>query len=192
MIKPTRRIVIKVLIALGIAWTKAAYAGDWTAPVEVRHELTRCVSYRARVTGEFLVIQATLEPGWHTFAMDNKRRAEEKLAGRRSLGIDLPTEIKLTEGLELAGPWYQSPPKDFSKPELRWFSWGFEAQALFVAKVRRSGAGPARITVRAQACAKTICKNIDVEIPVPLSGANPSANASDIDFKTLVQVTAAN
>jgi hypothetical protein len=188
MIKPTRWIVVTALIVLGIAWTKATHAGDWTNPVEVRHEQSRCVSYRAKVAGEFLVIQATLEPGWHTFAMDNKQRAQEKLAGRRSLGIDLPTEIKLTGGLELAGPWYQSSPKDFSKPELRWFSWGFEAQALFVAKVRRLGAGPARIAVRGQACGEAVCKNIDVEIPVPLSGTNTNANTSDIDFKTLVQV----
>ena len=67
--------------------------------------------------------------------MDNKLRAQEKLAGKRSLGIDSPTEIVFAEGLELNGPWYQSVPRDFSKPELRWYSWGFEGQALFVAKV---------------------------------------------------------
>ena len=86
------------------------------------------------------MVRAAIEPGWHTFAMDNKQRAEEKLAGRKSLGIDHPTEITLTGGLEMAGPWYQTPPKDFSKPELRWFSWGFERQALFAAKIRRRAA----------------------------------------------------
>ena len=78
----------------------------------------------------FLVIQATHEAGWHTFAMDNKLRAQEKLAGKRSLGIDGPTEIAVTQGLELAGPWHQSVPKEFSKPELRWYSWGFEGQVF--------------------------------------------------------------
>ena len=66
-----------------------------------------------------------------------------KLAGKKSLGIDRPTEIVASGGMQTVGPWYQSPPKDFSQPELRWFSWGFERQALFVAKVRRAAAGPA-------------------------------------------------
>ena len=58
--------------------------------------------------------------------MDNRIRAEEKLAGKKSLGIDHPTEIKVSGGLEVEGPWHQTNPKDFSRPELRWFSWGFE------------------------------------------------------------------
>ena len=103
--------------------------------------------------------------------MDNKLRAQEKLAGKRSLGIDSPTEIVFAEGLELDGPWYQSVPKDLSKPELRWYSWGFEGQALFVAKVRRVGAGLASIAVRGQACSDTTCKNIDLTISVPLGGS---------------------
>ena len=35
-----------------------------------------------------------------TFAMDNKVRADEKLAGKPSLGIEKPTGITLAEGLE--------------------------------------------------------------------------------------------
>jgi hypothetical protein len=188
MIKPTRRTVVKALIGLGLARSEESRAGEWTEPVEVRHELKRCVGYRARLSGQFLVIQATHEAGWHTYAMDNKQRAQEKLAGRRSLGIDRPTEIRLSEGLELAGPWYQSPPKDFSKPELRWFSWGFEGQTLFVTKVRRSGAGPARIAVRGQACTEATCKDIDLTISLPLAGTRSEAAPPDIDFKALVQV----
>src|SRR5580693_10713429 len=110
-------------------------AGGWTAPVEVRFQEDLCLSYKARLDGPFLVVRATVEPGWHTFAMDNKQRAEEKLAGKRSLGIDHPTEIVLSGGLEAVGPWYQSAPKNFSKPELRWFSWGYEQQAFFVTRV---------------------------------------------------------
>src|SRR5262249_23630793 len=109
-------------------------------------------------------------------------------AGRRSLGIDRPTELVLTEGLELAGPWHQSAPKDFSKPELRWFSWGFDGQALFVAKVRRSKAESARIAVRGQACTATTCKNIETEISLPLADVQAEAGPSSIDLKTLVQV----
>ncbi|PYV86076.1 MAG: hypothetical protein DMG05_20910 [Acidobacteria bacterium] len=188
MITPTRWTVVRAMIIFGVACTQVIRAGDWTDPVEVRHELKRCVSYQARVNGQFLVVQATHEAGWHTYAMDNKQRAQEKLAGRRSLGIERSTEIEVTEGLELAGPWYQSPPKDLSKPELRWFTWGFEGQVLFVAKVRRSGAGPARIAVRGQACTEATCKNIDVVISVPLNGINTDAATSAIDFKALIQV----
>src|SRR5262249_38088666 len=142
----------------------AAASGGWSDAVEVHHDESLCLSYRARMDGPFLVVRAIIEPGWHTFAMDNKRRAEEKLAGKRSLGIDHPTEITVSGGLEAIGPWHQSPPKDFSKPDLRWFSWGFEREALFVGKVRRSGAAPARIEIRGQACTDTTCKNIDVTV----------------------------
>ena len=71
-----------------------------------------------------------------------------------------------------------------SKPDLRWFSWGFEKQALFVAKVRRSGAGPAQIGIRGQACTETSCKKIDLTLSVPLTGAG----TEPIDWKSLVQV----
>lgn len=161
------------------------YGDNWTSPVEVRHDAQKCVSYRARLTGGILVIQATHEAGWHTYAMDNKLRAQEKLAGKRSLGIDRPTEIVISEGLELAGPWYQSVPKDLSRPELRWYTWGFDGQALFAAKIRRVGTGPGIIAVRGQACSDVTCKNIDVAISIPHSG---DTGKSDIDLKSLVQV----
>jgi hypothetical protein len=171
---------------LGIAHVHAARPGEWSNAVEVRHEENLCVSYQARLDGPYLVVRATVEPGWHTFAMDNKQRAEEKLAGKRSLGIDHPTEIVLSGGLEAVGPWYQSPPKDFSRPELRWFSWGFEGQAVFVTKVRRSGSGQARIVIRGQACTETTCKNIDVAMPFALT--DTGADKADVNLKNLVQV----
>ncbi len=187
MIRRARGTAVKAMLVLAV-FAAAARAGDWTDAVEVRHEHRPCVSYRARLAGQFVVVQATLEPGWHTFAMDNKQRAKEKLAGRESLGIDSPTEIKLSQGLEVVRPWYQTSPKDFSKPDLLWFTWGFDGQALFVAKVRRTGAGPARIAVGGQACTDTICKQVDVEIPLPLPRAATNTNPSALDFKTLVRV----
>jgi DsbC/DsbD-like thiol-disulfide interchange protein len=188
MTRLPRLTLMRIIVLLCFACATTIHASDWTEAVEVRQDSKRCVSYRAKLDGPFLVIQATLDPGWHTFAMDNKQRALEKLAGRRSLGIDRPTEIILTEGLELAGPWHQSAPKDFSKPELRWFSWGFDGQALFVAKVRRSKAESARIAVRGQACTETTCKNIETEISMPLADVHAEAGPSSIDLKTLVQV----
>src|SRR5262250_1020950 len=90
-----RRLVWLALIFVGIASQSSAHAADWTDPVEVRQEAKRCVSYRARLDGQFLVVEASHEEGWHTYAMDNTQRAQEKLAGRKSLGIDRPTEIGL-------------------------------------------------------------------------------------------------
>jgi hypothetical protein len=160
-------------------------AGDWTEPVEVRHEDELCIAYQARLSGEFLTVRATLGPGWHTFAMDNKRRVDEKLAGKQPISVDRATEIVAGGGLQTVGSWYQSPPKDFSHPELRWFSWGFEKQALFAVKVRRSGAGAGKLSLRGQACTATVCKNIDLAISLP--SANPGG-AAGVDLKDLVQV----
>jgi len=111
MIQLDRRTALKTMMMLGAASAIAARPGDWTDPVEVRHEETLCLSYRARWDGPLLVVQATIEPGWHTFAMDNKLRAEEKLAGKKSLGIDHPTEIKLTRATAVEGPGIKLRPK---------------------------------------------------------------------------------
>ena len=89
-------------------------------------------------------------------------------------------------GLATDGGWLQTPPKDFSKPELRWFSWGFERQALFAAKVKRTGAAPSKITLRGQACTETTCKNIDVELT--LLAGKAEATPVELDLKTLVPV----
>ncbi|MEO7648888.1 MAG: hypothetical protein ABIZ80_00335 [Bryobacteraceae bacterium] len=189
MNKLDRRTAVRTMLALGMACVAAAGPGQWSRAAEVHHDDNLCLAYRARLDGEYLVIRAAVEPGWHTFAMDNRKRAEEKLAGKKSLGIDHPTEFKLTGGLEVIGPWHQTPPKDFSKPELRWFSWGFEGNALFVAKIRRSGPAPVRIGVRGQACTDVTCKNIDLGIDLPaLGSATASGAAAEIDWKSLVPV----
>ena len=166
----------------------AARAADWSPALEVRHEETLCLRYQARVDGGYLVVRAAIEPGWHTFAMDNKVRAEEKLAGRKSLGIDQPTEITLTGGLQTAGSWVETAPKDFSHPELRWFSWGFERQALFAARVRRVKASATRIAIRGQACTETTCKNIDVSFELPPVSGSASGEPTELALKDLIAV----
>jgi hypothetical protein len=175
----------RLTIVLAVCASGAA-AGDWSGEVEVLHELKPCVTYRAKLDGDLVVVRATLQPGWHTFAMDNERRAAEKLAGKPSLGIDQPTQITVIGAVEVAGPWYQSPPKDFSKPQLRWFSWGFEQEATFAARVRRSGSGGAQLGIRGQACTETTCKNIDVSVSVPAPDGNDKTISSEL--KTLVEV----
>jgi hypothetical protein len=149
--------------------------------IEVRHDEDVAVSYQARLEGGYLMVRAKLAPGWHTFAMDNQKRAEEKLAGRKALSVDRATEIVASGGIEAAGTWYQSPPKDFSRPELRWFSWGFEREAMFAVKARGSAG---KLAVRGQACTDSICKNIDVVVTV--SGAGKSGAA--VSLKDLESV----
>src|SRR6185436_11527357 len=170
-----------------IAMMMLLAAGAWTDPVEVRHDDNLCLSYRARLDGAYLIVEAKLEPGWHTFAMDNRQRAEEKLAGKKALSIDHPTEIAVSGGMTAEGPWYQTPPKDFSRPELRWFSWGFERQAQFAAKIRRSGPAATQMAVRGQACTDTICKNIDVTIVLP-PAKSPAGDSPVINLNNLVKV----
>jgi hypothetical protein len=160
-----------------------AAAGDWSSPVAVRHEDNLCVSYQARIDGSYLVVRATLGSGWHTFAMDNQKRAEEKLAGKPALSMDRDTEIAGAGGIQIVGPWYQSEPKDFSRPQLRWFSWGFDQEATFAANIQGVPAN-ARIRVRGQACTETICKNVDVSLQLPAGKPGPEG----FDVKQLVQV----
>jgi hypothetical protein len=164
--------------------TVAAAASVWTPPVEVRHEDAVAIAYEARLDGPYLVVRANVGPGWHTFAMDNQKRAEEKLAGKPALSVDKATEIAVSGGLEIAGAWLETPPKDFSRPELRWFSWGFDKPAIFAAKVRRTGAAQASLRVRGQACTETICKNVDVAITLPVG----APVAVEMDLKQLVAV----
>jgi len=154
-------------------WAAMMLAADWSEPVHVFHDENLCLTYTARVDGPYLVVKAAISPTWHTFTMDNKIRAEEALAkaGKRSLGQDQPTRITLTGGWKLAdGAWLQSAPKDFSKPASNWFSWGYEGEAIFAAKV--TGAGPAKVGIRGQSCSSSTCKNIDVEIDLvkPVAG----------------------
>ena len=179
---------MKVVPFFILAVAAAGQPGAWTQAVEVRHDDNLCISYQARLDGPFLVVRARLEPGWHTFAMDNKQRADEKLAGNPALSADRPTEITVTGSLETIAPWYQTPPEDFSRPALRWFSWGFEREALFVTKIRRSGSTPAKLTVRGQGCTETVCKNIDVVISLPVDNTGKGAGSPEVNLKNLVPV----
>ena len=152
--------------------TLAATAETWGPAAVVNHDDQPCVTYRARVASGYLVVEVKLEPGWHTFTMDNDKRAAAKLAGKKALALDKPTQVQ-AEGIEITGPWLQSQPKDFSQPELRIFSWGFEGEALFVAPVKVAVDAAARVRIKGQACTQTVCKNVDVvaEAPVVKAGA---------------------
>jgi DsbC/DsbD-like thiol-disulfide interchange protein len=134
--------------------------------VEVRHDDKVALTYSAALAGDHVVVRAAIQPGWHTFAIDHKIREKEMLRGKPSLGSEMPTTITLTGGLDQAGPWLQSPPKDFSKPELRYFAFGYDREAVFAVPVKRSGQAAGQVSLKAQACTESVCKNIDIDIPV--------------------------
>jgi DsbC/DsbD-like thiol-disulfide interchange protein len=161
-----------------------ASAADWSQPAEVRYEDALVISYTARVDGPYLVVRANLAQGWHTFALDNVQRVEEKLAGKPALSMDRSTEIAVA-GVEIEGPWHQSPPKDFSRPELRMFSFGYDREALFAAKVRHAGGGSAKLRIRGQACTETVCKNIDVPLTITLPAK--AGTVAEVKLDELVQ-----
>ena len=144
-------------------------AAGWGAPVEVRVDDEVCATYEAKLAGEELVVRVKLGKGWHTFAMDNALRAAEALKGKKALGMDQPTKVTVGDGLTMTGPWKQTAPADFSKPELRIFTWGYEGEAVFVVPVKRVGE-VGKIGVKAQACTASICKNIDVKVDVGTAG----------------------
>jgi len=158
------------------------FAADWSPPAEVRHEDAVVIAYTARIDGPYLVVRAKLTPGWHTFALDNVKRVEEKLAGKKALSMDRSTEIAVT-GLAIDGPWNQSPPKDFSRRELRMFSFGYDRDATFAAKIRPAAAGSANLRIRGQACTETVCKNIDVPLTVSMPA---KATAPELKLNELV------
>lgn len=136
--------------------------------VEVRHDDKLALTYTATLMGNHVVIRADVQPGWHTFSMDNKVREKERLRGKPSLGSELPTTITLTGGLEAAGPWLQTPPKDFSRPAERYFGFGYDQTGIFAVPVK-PGKTTGQVALRAQACTESVCKNIDIDIPVQMS-----------------------
>ncbi len=46
------------------------------------------------------------------------------------------------------------------------FSFGYDHDVIFAAKIRPAGAGPAKLRIRGQACTETVCKNVDVPLTV--------------------------
>lgn len=151
-------------------------AGEWSAPVEIRNDETLCLTYRARYTGTHLVVEITPEPGWHTYSMDNKQRQTLALKGRMSLGSEKPTSVTAGNGIAVTGPWRQSAPEDFSKPEIQWYSYGFAKSALLAAPAK-STAAQATVTVKGQACSESVCRNVEVPLTVDLrpGGERPPA-----------------
>ena len=142
------------------------------------------VTYRARVEGNWLVVEATHEPGWHTYSMDNVIRAREK-TGKENPETELPTVITPLDGLTIQGDWRQSQPVDLSTPDIRWYTWGFEGRSYFAARIDEASS-PSSVQIDGQACTDALCAMVEaLVIPVETKG---SAHAESVDLDTLVVV----
>ena len=81
-----------LVLGLWAVSSSRAPAQQADAGVQVWLDDMHAVSYRARVEGDWLVVEATYEPGWHTYSMDNVIRAREK-SGKLRPETELPTVI---------------------------------------------------------------------------------------------------
>ena len=160
-----------IAAALALVLSTVLSAGNWSAPARAEaRDGTVLVTCRSMLAGEFLVVELEPAEGWHVYAMDNEARAKQALAGKMSLGVEQNTEVIVTGGLQPIGGWYQSDPLDFSQPELRWYSYGFDERSLLATKVRRGEEPWAKVTVRAQACDSTSCVAVEAEMGLSFDG----------------------
>lgn len=166
----------------------SAAAAEWSDPQTILRGRDKVVTYRATVENGWLLVEAKHEPGWHTYAMDNLRRAQEK-TGKENPSTELNTAITIAEGGELAGKWRQSEPKDLSTPAIRWYTWGFENTAYFAAPIKTT-ADTFRIVINAQSCNESACAMVeDLEIAIPI--AETTESAKDAPRANLIPVVAA-
>lgn len=174
----TCRVICLASLAM-LAVATPGRAAEWSKEVAVRDGTKTILSFRARLSGGFLVVQALHGPGWHSYAMDNERRAAERLAGRPSLGVEQGVRIEVESGGKLLGSWYQSPPLDLSRPELQWFTWGFDGTATFARRLERKGTDPVALKIGGQVCDGRSCRPIDVRLSVPSGGEPKNAFSTD-------------
>ena len=114
-------LAVSLLVLSGVSSSSTPEQQD-EAIVQVWLDDMPAVSYSARVEGDWLVVEANHEPGWHTYSMDNVVRARER-SGKTRPETELPTAITPLDGLTIQGAWRQSPPLDLSTPDIRWYTW---------------------------------------------------------------------
>lgn len=168
--------------ALVLSMVAASFLQDVPARVWLGDDLA--VSYRARIEGDWLLVEADHEPGWHTYSMDNVTRAREK-SGKSKPETELPTVITPVDGLRIRGDWRQSPPIDLSKPEMRWYTWGFEDRSYFAVRIAEPVL-PSSVRIDGQACTEERCAMVDaLMVPVERRAAE---DGEWVDPESLVVV----
>ena len=178
------RASILVTLALALASLAGTGRASDTPPVEVWLDDALAVTYRARLEGDWLVVEARHEPGWHTYAMDNASRARKR-TGKDKVETELPTVITPIGGVSVEGAWRQSEPLDLSTPDIRWYTWGFEGTSYFAARVDEV-ALPATVRIDGQACTETLCAMVE-SLEVPVDADEPTERT--VDPESLVPVT---
>lgn len=170
------------MAALLLAMAAApALAAEWSEEVPVRAGSETVLRFRARIVGDFLVVQASHAPGWHSYAMDNALREKEALAGKPSLGTELGLRIDVESGGAPQGAWLQSAPKDLSQPELRHYTWGFGETATFALPFQREGSAPVVLAIVGQVCNDQTCRNINVDLTIPPAPAGNRDTTFSLD-----------
>lgn len=186
-------VLLALLVATSVAGSvqtgRDSGIGRWSEVAEVRRRDLLAVSYRARLEGDRLLVEARHEPGWHSYAMDNVERARAR-SDREDPETEMPTRIEIEGGVRRNGPWSQSPPQELSRPELRWYTWGFSETIYFAAPVARVDGSPVAVRINGQACTESRCLWIDdlvLAVPTVRSAAG-EADAEVVDLGTLVPV----
>lgn len=164
---------------------------DWSDPVVVRRRGEPVVTYRAMLDGDFVLVEARHADGWHTYALDNIERARAR-SGKERPETELPTRIKVTGGLKVAGNWRQTRPEDLSQEAIRWYTWGFNSRAIFAVRVERANGSEAIITVNAQACDASSCQMVqDLVLKLLVSNVEAATKSTGtIDLGKLIEVPA--
>ncbi|MDK1022193.1 MAG: hypothetical protein QGD90_11220 [Candidatus Hydrogenedentes bacterium] len=180
-----------LLPALLLSCTLGAAAQDWSDSEVVRRRAEPVVTYRAKLDGDFLLLEAAHAKGWHTYALDNVERARKR-SGREHPETELPTRIEVAGGLKIIGNWFQSKPEDLSQEVIRWYTWGFSRRAIFAVRVERLEGEKALVTINAQACDATTCQMVrDVVLTLPLATVesfSQNEERSAINFDELIEV----
>lgn len=158
-------------------------AGDWSESKEIRQRRQgMVVSYKAKLDGDWLIVEVTHGKGWHTYTLDNLERAQKK-TGKEKPETELPTVIELSGGLKAVGSWYQSKPKELSTPEIKWYTWGFENVSRFATQVERVEQTPTTITINAQACNESLCSMVsDLKLTVDTPDALSKSDGAATDM----------
>lgn len=175
--------MIPVLVAV-LPAVCAVTPSNVSTEVIARQGKLPVVRIQARLAGEYLLLRVKHTEGWHTYAMDNERRAEKALAGKTSLGVEQGLAIDVAGGLDLEGPWLQPQPTDMSQPELRWYTYGFGETAWFARKVKSARTDESTVRVRGQACSGDTCCPIDVTLTLPV-GEQADATGDKADDESV-------
>jgi hypothetical protein len=186
MMKHSGSLLLGITVAVFglVAVSSATQVTQSELGVQVWLDDMPAVAYRASVQGDWLVVEATHEPGWHTYSMDNVVRAREK-TGKKRPETELPTVITPLDGVTIRGDWRQSEPVDLSAPDIRWYTWGFEGRSFFAARVDNAAA-LSSVQIDGQACTAALCAMVEALV-VPVDSIE-TAGSRLVDPESLVVV----